>query len=157
MYILILAVVQSLLILVLGVVLLRLWQKYRIVERQQQTLTEQSDKQRKDQIGLCSAAVQVDKRLMEQEKRLRDMADKMEKMESTATQDSAGSAYYTAVDRIKKGASVQEVVADCGLSLSEANLLHNLYAQKPAAKSSSRSSKGSREGGGRSSSRSNEL
>lgn len=140
MYNLVLDVIQSLLILVLGIALLRLWQKCRTLEREQQTLKDLLERQRKDQIGLCSAAVQVDKRLMEQEKRLRDVIEKVEKVESVATQDSAGgAAYYTAIDRIKKGASPQEVVADCGLSLSEANLLHNLYSQQ--TRSSPRSNK----------------
>lgn len=127
MYTLILDSIQSILILILGIALFRLHNKYRTLELNHQILTEHLEKQRKDQIGLCSAAVQVDKRLMEQEKRVREI---VEKVDSVATQDSVGTAYYTAIDRIKKGASPQELVANCGLSRSEANLLHNLYSQK---------------------------
>jgi len=127
MYTLILDIIQSSVILIMGVALILGQRQYRRLERHYQALAASVEKNRKDQIGLCSAAVQVDKRLMEQEKRLREM---IEKVESVATQDSAGSAYYTAIDRIRKGASPQELVADCGMSQSEANLLHNLYAQK---------------------------
>ena len=64
---------------------------------------------------------------MEQEKRIREL---VEKMELVISQESSGSPYYSAVDRIRKGASPQEVVTDFGLSLPEAKLLHNLYSLK---------------------------
>jgi hypothetical protein len=119
-------IIQSVLILVTGILLIRLYGRCTTLEQRQQSLQDTLDKHRQEQYGLGSAAVQVDKRLMEQEKRLREI---IEKIECGGVQDPAGSPYYTAIDRIRKGASPQQVVADYGLSLSEATLLHNLYAE----------------------------
>jgi len=125
-YILALNAIQCVLILALGGFVVRLRGRCDTLEQQQQQLRDQLEKQHRDQYGLCSAAVQVDKRLMEQEKRLKDI---MEKMESVATRESAGAPYYTAIDRFRKGASPQQLVSEYGLALSEAKLLHNLYGQ----------------------------
>jgi hypothetical protein len=51
-------------------------------------------------------------------------------VESISIQDTSHQPYYTAIDKVKKGASPQELVAEYGLSMSEANLLVNLYSQK---------------------------
>ncbi|MEY4194169.1 MAG: hypothetical protein RLZZ226_537 [Pseudomonadota bacterium] len=118
-------ITQSVLIVVMGILLIRLRGQCKTLEQRHQSLQDMLNKYRREQYGLGSAAVQVDKRLMDQEKRLREI---IEKIECGSAGDSAGSPYYTAIDRIKKGASAQQVVADYGLSLSEATLLHNLYA-----------------------------
>jgi hypothetical protein len=123
-------VVQCVLILALGGFVLRLRGRCSTLEQQQQQLQDQLEKHRRDQYGLCSAAVQVDKRLMEQEKRLKDI---MEKIQSVAIQESAATPYYTAIDRIRKGAGPEQLVAEYGMALSEAKLLHNLYGQQTGA------------------------
>ncbi|MGI9210973.1 MAG: DUF2802 domain-containing protein [Methylococcaceae bacterium] len=127
LFTLVLEIIQSILILVLGGLLLYVYNRCKTLARSEQAVQEQLDKYRREQFGLCSAAVQVDKRLMEQEKRVREL---VEKMELVISQESSSSPYYSAVDQIRKGASPQEVVTDFGLSMPEAKLLHNLYSLK---------------------------
>jgi hypothetical protein len=119
--------VLAVLFMGLAIAVYVLFRAHRELKRGYAALNERVERQRKDLIGLCSAAVQVDRRLLEQDRRMREYT---EKVESISTQDTSHQPYYTAIDKVKKGASPQELVAEYGLSMSEANLLVNLYSQK---------------------------
>jgi hypothetical protein len=103
-----------------------LFRAYQDLKREHVALVDRVERQRKDLVGLCAAAVQVDRRLLQQDQRMREYVEKMETM---SAQYDSNQPYYTAIERVKKGAAPQELVSEYGLSLSEANLLVSLYSQ----------------------------
>ncbi|WP_412768545.1 DUF2802 domain-containing protein [Methylocaldum szegediense] len=53
-----------------------------------------------------------------------------EKLASLSQQDTSYQSYRTAIEKLKGGVAPQELVSQLGLSLSEANLLAHLYAER---------------------------
>jgi len=80
-------------------------------------------RQEGDLAGLCSAGVNVDLRLMEQAQRIRSCLERIESLPS----EKAIHPYHAAIERIRNGAQVQDLVSEYGLSLSEASLLARLH------------------------------
>lgn len=111
---------------ILAVGLLLLARAYRKLARDHAALAEGMGRQGQDLMGLCAAAVQVDRRVFGQEERLRECLARIEELSARETTQQP---YYTAIDKVKSGASPEELVAEFGLSLSEANLLVSLYGQ----------------------------
>ncbi|SMF94969.1 Protein of unknown function [Methylomagnum ishizawai] len=99
---------------------------HRKLARDHAALAEGMARQGQDLMGLCAAAVQVDRRVFGQEERLRECLARIEEL---ATRETTQQPYYTAIDKVKAGARPEELVAEFGLSLSEANLLVSLYGQ----------------------------
>lgn len=99
---------------------------HRKLARDHAALAEGMARQSQDLMGLCAAAVQVDRRVFGQEERLRECLARIEEL---ATRETTQQPYYTAIDKVKAGARPEELVAEFGLSLSEANLLVSLYGQ----------------------------
>ncbi|TAN46393.1 MAG: DUF2802 domain-containing protein [Methylococcaceae bacterium] len=83
-------------------------------------LSNQAD----DIAGLCSAALSVDQRLVQSEKRLGDLFDWME---SQKTQEKLNQPYHSAIDLIRRGGDVAQLVSQCGISREEAALLLRLH------------------------------
>lgn len=117
-----------LLSLVLTVGLALLARAYRKLAHDYAQLSANLARQGQDLVGLCTAAVQVDKRLFGQEQRLRECLARVEEL-ATQERQASPQPYYTAIDQVKRGAGAEELVAEFGLSLSEANLLVSLYGQ----------------------------
>ncbi|MBP1149610.1 MULTISPECIES: DUF2802 domain-containing protein [Methylocaldum] len=97
------------------------------LRRDYATLGARLVQQQNDLIGLSAAAVQVDRRMLDQERRLRECD---ERLASLSSQDTGYQSYRAAIERLKDGVAPQELVSQLGLSLSEANLLAHLYAQR---------------------------
>ncbi|HYE36807.1 DUF2802 domain-containing protein [Methylocaldum sp.] len=100
---------------------------YLILRRDYSSLAARLAKQQNDLIGLSAAAVQVDRRVLDQEQRLRECD---ERVASLSSQETGYQPYRAAIERLKDGVDPQELVSQLGLSLSEANLLARLYAQR---------------------------
>lgn len=83
----------------------------------------QSD-QGQDIHGLSAAGFQQDRRILEQETRLRDL---LERIESLHSDNSVNQPYHAAIERARRGAEADELVAEFGLSPSEADLLARLH------------------------------
>jgi len=115
------------LIVVLLIGMFMLMRAYLGLRRDYATLTAQFARQQNDLIGLSAAAVQMDRRVLDQERRLREYD---EKMASLSSQDTGYQSYRSAIERLKDGVAPQELVSQLGLSLSEANLLAHLYAER---------------------------
>jgi transcriptional regulator GlxA family with amidase domain len=80
--------------------------------------------QKNDIVGLCSAAIAVDRRLGEYDDRLSDLLTCVERIRN---QKEVHNSYYQAIEKIKKGASKEEIVSECGFSVAEAALLLRLH------------------------------
>jgi hypothetical protein len=111
--------------LLAGVLLL--FRAYLRLRRDYAVLSARLAQQQNDLIGLSAAAVQVDRRIVDQERRLRDCD---ERLASLASQDTGYQSYRAAIERLKDGVPPRELASQLGLSLSEANLLAHLYAER---------------------------
>lgn len=96
----------------------------RRLRREQAALADRLARQGNDLLGLCAAAVQVDRRLLELD---RQLGECLERTESLAVHDAGSQPYHSAIDKVRKGAGPEELVAEFGLSQSEASLLARLY------------------------------
>ncbi|MGX2041261.1 DUF2802 domain-containing protein [Methylocaldum sp. MU1018] len=115
------------LIVVLSAGMLALARAYLMLRRDHASLAAVLAKQQNDLNGLSAAAVQVDRRMLDQERRLRECD---EKVTSLSLQDTGYQPYRAAIERLKDGIDPRELVSELGLSLPEADLLARLYAQK---------------------------
>lgn len=99
----------------------------RSLKRECSALAEKLASQDGDLIGLCAAAVQVDRRVLEQEQQLRECRERLEGLKA---QEQEAQPYQTAIEKVKRGAGPDDLIAEFGLSRSEANLLSNLYGER---------------------------
>ncbi len=91
-------------------------------------VSEQVERNNKDVVGLCSAAVRVDARLTDYAKQLNEITDKIEDIDTQGQdQEPQSQAYHIAIQRVKQGAGVNELVNECSLSREEAALLIRLH------------------------------
>lgn len=77
----------------------------------------------KDMRALTAAAVGMGERVMEIERRQRHLAEQQEKPDRPDLFDAANQPYEQAIHLARHGANADELVATCGLSTSEAELI----------------------------------
>jgi len=134
-------VLAAALLLVLALLMWML-RDIRKLKRQCQLLEAQAQRSSEDVAGLCSAALAVDKRLALSESQLLEVVEGMEtwrERQSTALPASNNSpqtvadtdqGYQAVIQKIRQGASVDDLVRDYGLTRDEAVLLRRLHAGK---------------------------
>ena len=113
-----------LLMAALGLIVWRLSRAVMRLRAENHELSRAMERQGNDLAGISSAGVHIDRLLIDHEKRLREC---LERFDSIRTEPSPGMPYHGPIERIRKGASAEELVSEFGLSLSEANLLVRLH------------------------------
>ncbi len=81
-----------------------------------------------DVAGLCSAAVSVDNRLTNSNEQLMGVVEKVIDFEKNEHQSSPS--YHNAIQKIRNGASAEELIQQCDISREEATLLIRLHGNK---------------------------
>lgn len=120
----------TLLVFIVLIVAILVWMALEIkkLEHELALVGEQVERNNKDVAGLCSAAVRVDTRLTDHAKQLHEINSKVEDIDTQAQDNEPQSqAYHIAIQRVKQGASVNELVNECSLSREEATLLIRLH------------------------------
>lgn len=122
---------EAVLFLLIAIVLVRLWRGQIKLKQDVLALTAQLERSSDDVAGLCSAAVAVDKRLATNESRLSDMLETISAphMSSQPSYDEEPQGYELAIEKIRRGANVEELVKSCGLTRDEAVLLVRLHGR----------------------------
>jgi hypothetical protein len=82
-------------------------------------LSNNIERHNKDIAGLCSAAVSVDNRISENNEQLKAVVEQDEPQ--------LNHSYDSAIQRVRSGESVEDLVRHCGLSREEAELLIRLH------------------------------
>ncbi|MCQ8182880.1 DUF2802 domain-containing protein [Methylomonas sp. SURF-1] len=121
--------------LVILAVLLRLIGSQKRLERELKLLEERVQRSNEDLAGLCSAAVAVDRRLAANDNRLNTIADRVSRpVQASAPQPhpiqeepTPAQGYEDVIQKIRRGADIDELVRDCGLTRDEALLLMRLH------------------------------
>jgi len=122
-----LLIIVALCFSLLGLGLLWLVLEQRKLRNINQVLAEQIDGMSKDIAGLCSAAVTVDSRIAMSAEQVADLLDKLGDYEH---KESEASPYHSVIQRVRSGASAQELIKDCGLSREEAALLIKVHGSR---------------------------
>lgn len=122
---------------VLSAVLIWLWREHKKLKQQVRILVAQVQRSNDDLIGLCSAAVVVDKRLAANEACLNTMLEDGPAPRQTAmvredvlADESQDQGYERAIRKIRQGATVDDLVKNCGLTRDEAVLLVRLHGKR---------------------------
>ncbi|QSA98887.1 DUF2802 domain-containing protein [Methylococcus sp. EFPC2] len=87
-------------------------------------LRAQQFDQGEDLQGLSAAGLQQDLRIMGHDAQLREL---IEVLDTLRSENSVNQPYHAAIERARRGAGAEELVAEFGLSLSEADLLARLH------------------------------
>lgn len=136
------AVITSLvLLLAMGFFLARLSLEQRKLKQDLQAVMAQLHRQSDDVAGLCSAAVAVDRRLAANESRLNGMREDVGRTslspasvdyetEHDEPEQEPAQGYQLAIEKIRLGVSVEELVKTCSLTRDEAVLLMRLHGKK---------------------------
>lgn len=120
---------------VLAVALILLWRQQKRLKQEYQFLRSQLQRSNDDVAGLCAAAIAVDKRLSESESHLNHMLDTVNTPQPQhnelviAEEEELQGGYSLAIEKIHRGASLDELVKSCGLTRDEAVLLMRLHGQ----------------------------
>lgn len=124
-----------LILLVLASALFSLWRQQKRLKQEYQLLRSQLQRGSDDVAGLCAAAIAVDKRLSESESHLQQMFDAINAPQPRREEpvivedDDLQGGYSLAIEKIHRGASLDELVKSCGLTRDEAVLLMRLHGQ----------------------------
>jgi len=107
--------------------------EHKKLKQQLTVLTDEAERNNKDIAGLCSAAVSVDKRLLDNCGQLNDIVEKVSGLEQheheymPESDDNQQQPYQNAIQLVKNGATAEELIQHCGLSRDEAVLLIRLH------------------------------
>ena len=94
--------------------------RLRVREQDDERLHQEVQRLRDDLGALCSGAVGVSERVARIEQRLQRVSERQEQMESSTPESQP---YDKAVELARKGATADELVAKCGLTKGEADLV----------------------------------
>lgn len=131
----------SVLLIAMAVVMAKLWREQKKLKQDCQALRAQIQRGSDDVAGLCSAAIAVDKRLSANESRLRQFLDDInasqpkeqprrdEVFDAEDREEDARQGYAHAIEKIRGGTSLDELVKSCGLTRDEAVLLMRLHGR----------------------------
>jgi uncharacterized coiled-coil DUF342 family protein len=114
------------LLLVNTALLCWMWYKYADLKRKQQMLFALMTQNSQDIAGLCSAAVNVDNHLSENDKQLKSLLETTVDYKKT---EQVSQPYYDAIKKVKRGAGIDELMRECRLSRDEAALLIRLHGK----------------------------
>lgn len=123
-------------VVLVAVVLIWLLRQQHKLKQDYRLLAEQLQRNNEDVAGLCSAAVAVDQHLAANEARLEGLIDSINAYRAPKPVSVASSiedqpqGYDDAIQKIRRGAGVDELVKDCGLTRDEAVLLIRLHGGK---------------------------
>ena len=125
-------------VVIFAAVLLWLLRELKRIKQDYRLLAEQLQSSKEDVAGLCAAAVVVDQHLAAHDARLDGLLDEvaassrpLEAISSpTGSRDEEPQEYDKAIQKIRRGAGVDELVKECGLTRDEAVLLIRLHGGK---------------------------
>ncbi len=125
------------LVILVIVISLWLWLEHRKLKQEIRTLSAQVQRSSDDLVGLCSAAIAVDKRLEANEFRVDGLLENIEQMQVPVPQilpdepeEEHAQSYESAIEKIHQGADIDDLVRACGLTRDEAVLLVRLHGKR---------------------------
>lgn len=111
--------------------LIWLWRRVKRLERECQACRQGQERLQHDLADLCSMAMRTDERVCDLTVRLREVRFLVEAPQDQVSAEEP--TYQTAIERIRQGADVEELVEGLGFSREEAALLIRLHHADPAS------------------------
>ena len=99
--------------------------EYRKLKQSFILLSNNVQRNNNDIAGICLAAVSVDNRISHNGQQLEVVAEKLVDSEQNGQQ--LNHPYSSAIEKIRHGANIEELIQQCGLSREEAELLSRLH------------------------------
>lgn len=130
--------VAVLVLALIVIMMMRLERELKKLRQDCDFLRAQIQRSGGDVAGLCSAAIAVDKRLSDSELQVNRILDHLESHTSApqppseqvfVDEDEEPQGYALAIEKIKGGSSLDELVKSCGLTRDEAVLLMRLHGK----------------------------
>lgn len=82
----------------------------------------------RDLSGVCAAAINVDRRLYENDGQMKNLLKQLENFEHP---EQDAHPYHSAISKVKSGVDPQSLAEECGFSQGEAELMVRLYGSEP--------------------------
>ena len=116
--------VNSVAFVLLGIACLWLAWQQRKLKQENLTLMAQIESINKDLAGLCLAAVKVDARITDAEIGITELSEQLTQYQQ---QEAEALPYHNVIQRVREGASTDQLIKECGLGQEEAALLFKLH------------------------------
>ena len=112
-----------------------LFREYKKLKQECRLLEDKQRRSNEDLVGLCSAAVEIDQQLVRNDKRLLALLERINDLQqpqpvSQTDINVQAQGYDIAIQKIRSGSGVDELVKNCGLTRDEAVLLISLHGGK---------------------------
>lgn len=120
----------SLSLCVCAVVLTWLYGRYKALEAAHFSLVQSMDQLNSELAGLCATHLRVDASLISQEKQIQAFLVQPPQAATPSREQLVHTSYEHAIERVRMGAKPSELVAEFGMSASEAELLVRLHTGK---------------------------
>ena len=127
-------------LVLIAVMLVFLLREYKKIKHQCRLLEDKFRRNNEDLAGLCSAAVEVDQRLVRNDARLLALLERVSELQQPPPppqpvsrqpdSNEYAEGYDIAIQKIRSGCGVNELVKHCGLTRDEAVLLISLHGGK---------------------------
>lgn len=131
--------ISVVLLVSIAIVLAWLWRQQQKHKLELRELAAQLQRSSDDLAGLCSAAVAVDQRLAVNESRLNKVLENLSvppaqpeplHQDVVAEEEPQAQGYQLAIEKIRQGANVEDLMKSCGLTRDEAMLLVRLHGKR---------------------------
>ncbi|GAB4264357.1 MAG: hypothetical protein Kow0065_15090 [Methylomicrobium sp.] len=97
------------------------------LKRNYRAIAEHLNNHNRDIVGLCTASVGIDNRLLQMEMAIDDLAKKIADFEQ---REEEAKPYHAIIQRVRNGADAAELMQKFGISRDEAGLLIRLHGSK---------------------------
>ncbi|MDO9104296.1 MAG: DUF2802 domain-containing protein [Methylovulum sp.] len=114
-------------------VLVWLVRSHLALKRAYQALSDRLGSSHNDLAGLCSAALVVDRRLDMADDQMKRLWAKLSELPEYGLDEQPDHAYRSVIQKVRGGASVNELMQSSGLSHDEAALLVRLHGSKSSS------------------------
>ncbi len=108
----------------LGIACLWLAWQQRKLKQENLTLMAQIESINKDLASVCSAAVKVDARITEADAGIAEVSEQLTQCQQ---QEADALPYHNVIQKVRDGASTDQLIKECGLGQEEAALLFKLH------------------------------
>lgn len=115
---------------IIAIVLIWLVRAYLSLRSDYQRLSDRINSSYNDLAGLCSAALAVDRRMDMNDEQLQRLWAKLSEIPDYGVNEQPDHPYRSAIQKVRSGASVTELMQSSGLSHDEAALLIRLHGSK---------------------------
>lgn len=123
-------VITTITIAIIGMIVWLIFE-HKKLKQDYRTLYDYLERNNRDIAGLCSAAVSIDNQLSDNNLQFDGVIKKIADLEQ---QEHTSQPYHSAIQMVRNGAGIEELIDQCSLSQEEATLLIRLHGNSKNGK-----------------------